>query len=336
MWGCVCCGFVCFSLIACRGDAPLPLEEMAPAEVAPRDDDEREAGGSSSVDAGGRPAVVDVSSDAGQAPSGDASCTAEPVSLADIHAGRVRGKLPVVLGALVASSQKFLVSEAKSGSCLWGAFAAERGRSGAGSGLLLVSFGSPHRDGEACRPGADGLPDDLAPGDLIEARGFVNEFAPAACDGVAASQQLRIDAACPLRRAGHSAAPAPAVIDFELADRLAQGSDASLLRDWGGALVRLESVSALQDPDDGDGVFPFGVVRLAETRLEVRSRLYYFDLTEGGPRASAKSPRYDHPTTFGGVTGLVLLDYCTWVLAPRDRCTDAPASAGCAAQAAGP
>jgi hypothetical protein len=335
MWGWVCFGFVCFSLVACRGDAPVPLEQMAPAEAAPRDD-ESEPEGSGSVDAGGQPAVIDVPSDAGQASSGDASCSAQPVGLADIHAGRVSGKLPVVVGSLVASSQKFLVSEAKSGSCLWGAFAAARERNGAGSGLLLVSFGSPRRDGEACRSGADGLPDDLAPGDLIEARGFVNEFAPAACDGLAASQQLRVDAACPVRRTGRGAAPVPAVIEFELADRLAQGGDAKLLRDWGGALVRLELVSALQDPDDGDGVFPFGVVRLAETRLEVRSRLYYFDLTEGGPRDSAKSPRYGHPTTFSGVTGLVLLDYCTWVLAPRDRCADAPASAGCAAQAAGP
>jgi hypothetical protein len=83
-------------------------------------------------------------------------------------------------------------------------------------------------------------------------------------------------------------------------------------------------------------VFPFGVVRLAETKLEVRSRLYYFDLSEGGPRATAKSPRYGYPTTFASVTGLVLLDYCTWVLAPRDRCVDASASSGCAAQAAGP
>jgi hypothetical protein len=257
------------------------------------------------------------------------------VSLADIHAGRVRGTQPVSLGSLVASSQKFLVSEAKSGSCLWGAFAADGERRGAGSGVLLVSFGTPHVDGEACRAGDDGIPDDLAPGDGINVRGFVDEFAPAACDGVAASPQMRVDASCPVHRTGRATLPEPAVIDFGLADRLAQGTDTSLLRDWAGALVRLESVAALQDPEDGDAVFPFGVVRLAETRLEVRSRLYYFDLSEGGPRASAKSPRYEHPRTFDSVTGLLLLDYCTWVLAPRDRCTDLLGSA-CAPQANGP
>lgn len=334
MWRGLYCGVACCSLVACRGDAPLPYQSAAPAEAAPREPEDERAN-ASSFGAGGEPAAVDPTSGAGQTTTDGPSCAAERVSLADIHAGRVRGAQPVTVGSLVASSQKFLVSEAKSGSCLWGAFAAAVERRGAGSGLLLVAFGTPHRDGEPCRHGEDGIPDDLTPGDLIEVRGFVDEFAPSACDGVAASPQLRVDASCPVHRMGRATPPEPAAIDFELADRLAQGTDRSLLRDWAGALVRLETVSALQDPEDGDAVFPFGVVRLAETRLEVRSRLYYFDLTEGGPRASAKSPRYEHPRAFASVTGLVLLDYCTWVLAPRDRCVDMLGSA-CAPQATGP
>jgi hypothetical protein len=201
---------------------------------------------------------------------------------------------------------------------------------------LLVSYGAKHQPEQACRPGEDGLPDDLASGDVVEARGWLAAFVPPACDGVAPAQQLRIDASCPLRRTGRAAAPEPALIDAALADRLAQGSDPALLREWGGALIRLESVSAVVDPEDGDSVFPFGVVRLEQTRLEVRSRLYYFDLSEGGPRASAKAPHYDYPTTFESVTGLVLLDYCNWVLAPRDRCVDAASGRACAGQATGP
>lgn len=334
MWGWFCCGLLCCTLTGCRGDVAIPAPSATPSNAEPPDD-EVEAPSASPVDAGGQPAAVGAPSEAGQAPASEADCAAEPVTLAEIAAGRVRGKLPISTGPLVASSQKFLVAEAKSGSCLWGAFAADAERRGAGSGILLVSFGKPHENGDACRPGADGLPDDLAPGDVVEARGFVDEFVPPACEGVVASRQLRIDAACPLRRTGRGEPPEPAVIDIELADRLALGSDVTLLQDWGGALVSLSGVSALQDPDDGDGVFPFGVVRLAETRLEVSSRLYYFDLSEGGPRASAKSPRYAYPTTFSAVTGLLLLDYCTWVLAPRDRCADA-ADGGCANQATGP
>jgi hypothetical protein len=94
--------------------------------------------------------------------------------------------------------------------------------------------------------------------------------------------------------------------------------------------VRLDNASAVQDADDGDAVFPFGVLRLAETSLEVHSRLYYFDLSEGGPRASVKAPHYAYPTAFRGITGIVFLDYCSWVLAPRDRCADlSPPSASC-------
>jgi hypothetical protein len=102
-------------------------------------------------------------------------------------------------------------------------------------------------------------------------------------------------------------------------------------------LVRLDDVSAQKDADDGDAVYPFGVIRLEQTTLEVHSRLYYFDLSEGGPRAAAKTPRFGFPTAFRSLSGVVFLDYCGWVLAPRDRCTDiSPPSAGCAGRAAEP
>jgi hypothetical protein len=249
----------------------------------------------------------------------------------------VRGDVAIAVGPLVATSQKFLVSEAKSGSCLWGTFAQERERHGAGSGLFLVSFGAPHPDGEACAAGTDGLPDDLQPGELVEVEGKLVDYSPSACAAVAPVQQLVVDAACPLRRVGSVSAPEPVSIDASLANRLAEGKDEQLLHDWSGVLVRLSAVSALQDTEDGDAVFPFGVVRLQETSLEVHSRLYYFDLSEGGPRASGKAPHYGYPTSFSDVVGIVFLDYCSWVLAPRDRCQDLePASAGCAAQARGP
>jgi len=274
---------------------------------------------------------------AGGVPNVSEGCGAQQVTLEEIHSGRVKSATPVLVRPLVASSQKFLVSEAKSGSCLWGAFAQDPAGSGAGSGLFLVSFGAPHAEGEACEAGSDGLPNDLRPGDLLDAEGKLDEYVPAACSEVVPAQQLLIDAACPLRRLGAGAAPEPAVIDGALADRLALGKDQQLLRAWNGALVRLEDVAAMQDNDDGDAVFPFGVIRLEQTSLEVHSRLYYFDLNEGGPRSSVKAPHYDYPTAFRDIVGIVFLDYCSWVLAPRDRCSDLdPASAGCPAQARRP
>jgi hypothetical protein len=315
-------------LLGCRDDL-TPITTNGAGSSAPELEDAEHADG-------GAPPMTRAESMAGAADSGQASsCTAESVTLAEVHSGRVRSNIPVALGPLVLASQKFLVSEAKSGSCLWGVFAADPERNGAGSGLLLVSFGAEHREGEACRAGSDGLSDDAAPGDRVEARGFVDAFAPSNCEHVAPARQLRVDASCPLTHVGKGSPPEPALIDIQLADALARGDDEKRLEDWGGALVRLEDVSALQDPEDGDAVFPFGVVRLAETALEVRSRLYYFDLTAGGPKSTQKSPRYSFPALFPRVTGIVLLDYCSWVLAPRDRCVDASGAEGCG-QAAGP
>jgi hypothetical protein len=272
------------------------------------------------------PAPV-VNGDAGAASEG---CGAEAVTLEEIHSGRVRSDVALAVADLVATSQKFLVSEAESGSCLWGAFTAGSRRTGPGSGLLLVSFGAKHPDGETCVAGTDALPADLSPGDELAVEGTLGDYVPAACDGVAPAPQLRVDAGCPARRLGRTDAPAAAVVDRALATRLAAGKDRQLLRDWSGALIALDDVTALRDADDGDAVFPFGVIRLAETSLEVHSRLYYFDLSEGGPRSATKTPRFGYPSRFQRITGLVFLDYCRWSLAPRDRCLDlAPASDDC-------
>lgn len=201
----------------------------------------------------------------------------------------------------------------------------------------MVSYGAPHAEGEACVAGSDGVPDDLKPGDSLEVEGRLDEYVPSTCGATAPALQLRIDAACPARRSAGGEPPDAALLDQALADRLAAGKDAELLRQWGGALVELDGGAALQDTDDGDAVFPFGVIRLEQTALEVHSRLYYFDLSEGGPRDSRKAPHHGFPTAFQRLTGIVFLDYCSWVLAPRDRCADlAPASDGCANQAARP
>lgn len=327
---------------ACRGAAgeAFPVDDetersgAAPSGAAGKPSGESQAGeeptrGDGDTVAAGESASVA----AGGAGDGEVAegCGAERVTLDEIHSGRVRDSVAVAVGPLVASSQKFLVSEAKSGSCLWGAFAADPGRNGAGSGVFLVSYGAPHAETEACTPGSDGLPDDLRPGDSLQVEGRLDEYAPAACDGTAPAPQLRIDAACPARRGAPADPPEAVVIEPELANRLAAGKDAQLLREWSGALVRLDHVSALQDADDGDAVFPFGVIRLQQSTLEVHSRLYYFDLSEGGPRDPSKAPHYRFPTVLASVTGVVFLDYCTWVLAPRDRCADlSPPSEGCA------
>lgn len=333
MWGSV----AMMALGACRGgDVPPGFEPVETPETEPERPDQPPSG--ANAPEGGAPAVSEPATEVpeGGAAAMPSDCYAEPVTLEQVHAGRVREGVAVSVGELRATSQKFLLSEAKSGSCLWGAFAADAERSGAGSGLLLVSFGAPHADGSACKPGSDGLPDELAPGDRLEAQGFVDEYVPAGCPEVVAAWQLRVDAGCPARLGDSAAAPEPALIDIELADRLAAGRDRELLRSWGGALVRLDGVSARQDPEDLDAVFPFGVIELEQSALSLHSRLYYFDLSQGGPRAPGKGAVLSYPARFEHVSGVVFLDYCTWALGPRDPCQDlSPPSQHCAAPGSG-
>jgi hypothetical protein len=328
-------------LVSCRGTPASAPEEQPRAVAGTKADDAslRDRDAPDSVPEGGAPssAAAPVSTGGDAAGQSFEDCGAQRVTLEQIHAGRVRAGVRVSVGPIVASSQKFLASEAKSGSCLWGAFAADPEKRGPGSGLLLVSFGAQREGGESCRADTDGIPDDLAPGDVLELEGKVDEYAPASCDGVARSLEFAIDPACGARRMQRVAPPEPYDVDVALAERLAAGKDAELLRSYSGALLRLHEVSAIRDEADGDAVFSFGVVRLAETALEVSSRLYYFDLSQGGPKAAVKTPRFAYPTTFRSVTGALFLDYCSWSLAPRDRCSDFdPASAGCSGSAERP
>jgi hypothetical protein len=315
--------------LSCR-DAALPHENFqAPAEAPP--EPPATSPGSSSQAAGGASDSEEArstSAGAGVGPLSRVECQAEAVTLRELAEGRVKQGSTISVDDVVASSQKFLVSAAQSGNCLWGAFVASRELAGAAFGLLLVSFGAPRTEGaEHCVSGSDGLPDDLEPGERVQARGIVSGYAPSDCDHVVPALQLRVDVSCPLTRLGAGEPPEPEQIDLELAGKLASGDQASLKR-WGGALVRLPAVSVQEDAEDGDGVFPFGVVRLQETALEVHSRLHYFDLSQGGPRSPQKAPRFGYPTQFESATGLVFLDYCQWVLAPRNSCADLPTTSG--------
>jgi hypothetical protein len=66
----------------------------------------------------------------------------------------------------------------------------------------------------------------------------------------------------------------------------------------------------------------YGVIRLEEPPLEVHDKIYYFDLSGAGPAVSSKGPKFGFPMQFRAITGLVFLDYCTWSLAPRNKCSD--------------
>jgi hypothetical protein len=291
--------------------------------------------GSAAVDAS---AGADASAGFAGASTADAGfCTGQAVSVAELSSGNVRAGATVVLPNLVANSQKFLLSAAKtSGKCLWGAFAAQLGKSGESSGVLLLSSskGVP-TEAEAgselyCPPGTDSLPDDLAAGDLLSAFGDFNDYAPSACRTSAPMRELLIKPGCAVARSGRASPPAAVTISAELADQLAQGKDQALLRAWSGARVELDDIDALAADGGATAVGPYGVIRFQQTKLELHSKVPYADLSAGGPQQPAKALDFGFPVHFARAEGVLFLDYCTWSLELRDPCTDlSPQSRGC-------
>jgi hypothetical protein len=257
------------------------------------------------------------------------ACDAQPVSFDELRSGAVR------LGAragvtAVATSQKFLLSHASSGGCLFGAYVGEAATDGEPRGLLVVSYGEDAPPDLPCPTGTDGIPDELAPGDRVTPAGRFSSYVPSSCDAVAPSPQLLVDAACPLVVSSRGEPLGAVALPLDVADAVARGADQSLLRRYAGGLVQLDRVSTLPAEDGYGSVGPFGVVRFAETRLPLTNDVRYGDLTLGGPGSSEKSLRVPHPASFDAVTGVVHLDYCAWSLAPRDPCTDLlPGGAEC-------
>jgi len=310
-----------FLMAGCRVSATpetLPFGAgAADGSVLPASDDD------DSAPNGGAPSSRDFT------PSVSApGCDAQSVSFDEIQNGDVRLDVKVRLDA-TATSQKFLVSHAHSGRCLFGAFAGTSPATDGPRGILVVSYGTDAPADEACPTGTDSIPDALTPGDSITATGYLSDYAPSGCS-VAGSPQLMLDASCTLASTTHRAVPEPYDLSFEDADALARGADPALVRRYAGGLVRLRSVDAVRPASGTGSVGPYGVIQLEQTRLEIHDDLEYADLSLAGPGDAAKSLEFAYPARFGSVTGLVYLDYCTWSLAPRSRCADlAPPSQNC-------
>jgi len=287
----------------------------------------RGGAGGSSVDG-----VADCCAGGG-APPQKTACAGPSIGVNQLTSSSVAPAGEVHLSELIATSQKFLVFRSSAGSCLWGVFVSEDVSVAApGTGLLIVSYGDAAGDASAgaCPTGTDAIPDDVRSGDVLEAHGKTSSFVSSSCSRPIAPQfQLRASKACPLLRSGHRAPPAPAELDFSTADRIATASEPNLLQAWGNLLVRLQAVSG-RPADAGSIVGRFGVVRLNETLLEVHDELYWNDLSAGGPGAFGKQPVFGAGTSFSRIDGILHLDFCSWSLNPRNKCSDfEPKSENC-------
>jgi hypothetical protein len=311
----------------------------APTEVSSEPRESAGEGGASAWnDAGSRPPV-----DAGQSAADPADvgfCTGQAVTIAELASGSVRQGASVLLPALVASSQKFLLSVSKStGACWWAAVAAQAGVVGENSGVLLLSksagtAGAAGSGSAECPPDQDALPPDLAPGDRLSAFGTFEDYAPAACHGKARMRELLIKPGCAVNRMGHGEPPSAAIITPELADRLAQGSNTALLRAWCGARIELAELDALAVDGSTSAVGPYGVMSFAQTKLSLHSKIPYAGLSAADAGAGGKSLSFGYPAHFARASGELFLDYCIWSLELCDPCADlTPQSPTCGSSA---
>jgi hypothetical protein len=260
---------------------------------------------------------------------GEMVCAGQAVSLDEVRRREVREGARVEIDA-TATSQKFLLSHAQSGSCLWGVFVGAAPDGDEPRGVLAVAFGDEASEATNCVAGTDGIPDDIAPGDLVRVFGRYEAYVPGSCGGIAPEPQVVVDARCPIARSGRGDVLSPVTLTLARADELARGTDAELVGRYAGGLVAIERVSGVR-AEDGQGVVgPYGVVRFAETALEAHNDVAYGDLSGAGPGGAGKSLIFAESTRFERVVGLFHLDYCTWSLALRDPCGDVvPPSAGC-------
>jgi hypothetical protein len=99
---------------------------------------------------------------------------------------------------------------------------------------------------------------------------------------------------------------------------------------WGAALITLQGpIKPKQSDKPGDypaadsAVSKYGDMLLTGTSLAVNNNVLYQDVTGTGPKDTAKRTSWPLTTEFSSITGVGLIDFCTWSLSLRSQCGDA-------------
>lgn len=255
----------------------------------------------------------------GSGGNGDPECPAgQERTIAEIADGAVGPEVAVTIKRAIVTTNKILISRSKNtGSCLWGIFVKDPDQA---RGMMVVNYGDKApttSEGVGdCPENTDKIPADIKPGDVISFNGETSSYAPSNCGadgGTVPVKQVQIFNSCGFKVLESGAAPEPVVVN---PNDLVTG-DAK----YQGLLVKIENVDA-EDWPDGGTVGPYGIIRIANSDLEVHDKFYY--------KKSGDAPVFDPSQHFNSIVGISHLDYCDWVLQPRDKCNDFdPASKDC-------
>lgn len=312
-----------------------------------------DAGGGGETDAA-MPADTGATGDVGA--DADLPACADGAMLTTVHDvanGAIGEAVPVAIAGAVAMSPPFLLSRsATTGSCLWAAFVSAPGltETGPGTGVLVTSYGdvasippggsSPRCPIPGMAPSGSAIPDDLAPGDVVDVVGETRTLALPSCGSIpdpATTGQRVVAEACAVVRRGRAPVPMAHVVTAGELGQLATQSDDTFHRSWAGVLVRAVGVTASAPAAPATCavgttvVDQFGTITLDGSGARVGVRVYYDGLL-GSSNPCRAAPRYCGSATqsFSAIEGFVALDFCTWSLWPADRCADyTPASTDC-------
>ncbi len=318
------------ALVACSSDSATPASSNrgGAGGTGGADASADSAGGS-----GGTGGATDAAVDATVCEGVDSTITA-------IANGTVAPGTAAKLTGVVAMSSKWLVSKSKKGTCIWGVFVSEPGLTETAeySGTLAIAYGTdaPVTDAGSgtCPTGTDPIPNDVAPGDVLDIIGKADSYVYSGCATIAVDAGTAAPAAgiqfsnvCSVVKKGTATVPAAAVVSSNTLGNAAAAADHAK---WGNVLVQVQGVTGVDIPNDGgapDPVGAYGIIKLEGTDLEIHDKLYY--PTKG-------APTFGEATTWSSVVGLSYLDFCTWSLQPRDKCTDfTPPSLDCPGADAG-
>ncbi|MEZ4294801.1 MAG: hypothetical protein R3B70_07480 [Polyangiaceae bacterium] len=240
------------------------------------------------------------------------------------------------------------------------------------SGVIVLSYGPNAAQGTPClnqagaaaagmQADADVIPDDIKPGDVVKVIGKTSKFIQQSCGQKATDSdvpQAQIFTPCKVEKTGGTAVvPAPHVLTSAEMDLMNKQKSADpgakdFHEAWAGVRVRAADVNPIQYSGKTCGtngdfyccpmgvdmctVEYFGSITLAEGNVLVPDSLYYVKPADvGGGELCHIAPVFpnDPVPSWSKVDGFHQLNFCTWVLAPTDKCADFdPQSEDCVAQ----
>jgi hypothetical protein len=257
---------------------------------------------------------------------------ATDAKISDISTGKV-GKVEVKLTGVVAMSKKLLISQSKtSGNCLWGVFISEPGlaETAPNSGILALGKGKNAAIGDAgtatCPPDTDPFPAGTAPGDVLDVVGtsdsYITTTGSKPCGstmGDSLIAMFQLSNVSSATKTGTAMVPKPHVLtDAELTSFAGQ-MDKAFYDQWGGTRVAAQGVTATAPMGSTSIIGAFGVITLDSNAVGIADKLYY---VKGGGTCNSAPSYAATMVKFDEIDGFVYLDYCTWHLAPDNKCAD--------------